>query len=647
MMSSPPQKEPTAAPAPPAVPTEPVTAFGKYVLVRKLAQGGMAEIFLAKQVGAERFERNVVIKKMLKHLTDNAEFVNMFLDEARLAGRLSHQNVVQIYELGQTDGSYYICMEYLPGEDFATVLSAARAARAYVPLDVVAAVIIGAAHGLHFAHEFTSDDGAPLNIVHRDISPANIFVTYQGQVKVLDFGIAKAESRVAQTSAGMVKGKFMYMPPEQARSEPIDRRADVYALGVSLYEASTLRRPFTRDHELAVLNAVLKGDFKPPSQLRPDLPPEMERIILKAMANRPEDRYQTAAEMAEDLERFLGTLGTSTQVAGYLRHAFPADRIATRSRIPSLETLRRDGASLTAFAAGGPISTVTSGPTAAAAAAAAAAVAPPTPAPAPPPSVRSATSEEPTRAHPRPGVASPTNAAPAPPPSAGTHRTHGIAIGLMAGLLLSLGSAAGGYFYFSRKEQAVVPAPVAPPAVAVVEQKPPPVESPPRVETAPPPETARVEAPAQAEAPQVDAGTAAEQPAQVASATPGETPAPAEPEAEEKPAPVGNKDVQQVSGRLRPLTENDIRRVVQARFGALQACFETHRTELPGARGVVNVYFTILRSGKVKDPEVEGPLEKTLVGKCLRTQFARFRFRAHTDDLRLGVPVDYTVHQAP
>ncbi len=643
MMSSPPTKEPSVASATPAVPTEAVTAFGKYVLVRKLAQGGMAEIFLAKQVGAERFERNVVIKKMLRHLTDNPEFVNMFLDEARLAGRLAHQNIVQIYELGQEADSYYICMEYLAGEDFATVLSAARAARQYVPVDVVAAVIIGAAHGLHFAHEFTGDDGTPLNIVHRDISPANIFITYQGQVKVLDFGIAKAESRVAQTSAGMVKGKFMYMPPEQARSEPIDRRADVYSLGVSLYEAATLRRPFSRDHELAVLNAVLKGDFKPPSQLRPDLPPDLERIILKAMANRPEDRYQTAADLAEDLEHFLGTLGTSTQVAGYLRHAFPADRIATRSRIPSLEALRRDGASLTAFAASTPVSSVTNVPVAAPTP-----VTAPTAVPPPPPAAPALDSEPPTRAL-KPGGVAPPSEEPTRaevrreavvPPNAGASRTHGLAIGLVAGLVLSLGSAAGGYFYLARRDQAaapvaVAPVAVAPVAVAVVEQKPPPpVESAPKVETPP----------------QGEAATAQpEQPAQVASATPTETPKPTEPEpaVEEKPAAVGNRDVQPVSGRvgLRPLTENDIRRVVQARFSALQACFQTHRDELPASRGVVNVYFTILRSGKVKEPEVEGPLEKTQVGKCLRNQFARFRFRAHTDDLRLGVPVDYTVHQ--
>ncbi len=607
-MMAPPHKEsPTAASAPPPM-AESVTPFGKYVLVRLLAQGGMAEIYLAKQVGAEGFERTVVIKKMLKHLGENPEFVNMFLDEARLAGRLAHQNIVQIYELGQVEGSYYICMEYLAGEDFATVLSGARTRRAHLPLDVVASVIIGAAHGLHFAHEFTDDDGAPLNIVHRDISPANLFITYQGQVKVLDFGIAKAESRVAQTTAGQVKGKFMYMPPEQARSEPIDRRADVYSLGVSLYEAATLRRPFTRDHELAVLNAVLKGDFKPPSELRADLPPEMERIILKAMANRPEDRYATAADMAADLEHFLGTLGTKTPVASFLRHAFDAQRIASRSRIPSLEALRRGGASLTSFSASTPVSAVsTIGP-----------------------STRSATSEEPTRAD------SQVSAVASAPPGATRHR--GLLIGLAAGLLLSLGVVGGGLFYLAQKSPSIVPELAQPAAVAAVEPKPAP--SAPKVEAAPAPVAA---------VPTPEAAPPPESPTQVASATQAETPPPSEPLAEEEPAAVAppRKTSGSTGRALRPLTESDIRRVVQSRFSALQSCFESHRDELPASKGVVNVFFTILRSGKVQEPEVEGPRESTQVGQCLRRQFARFRFREHTDDLRLGVPVDYTVHLAP
>ena len=166
----------------------------------------MAEIFLAKQVGPEGFERDVVVKRMLAELTKNTDFVTMFLDEARLAARLHHHNIVQIHELGQEGGHYYICMEYLAGEDFSTILRAAAKKKEYVPFGIIAKVIVDAAHGLHHAHEFSDSTGKPFNLVHRDVSPSNIFVTFDGHVKMLDFGIAKAESRVTKTSAGVVKG---------------------------------------------------------------------------------------------------------------------------------------------------------------------------------------------------------------------------------------------------------------------------------------------------------------------------------------------------------------------------------------------------------------------------------------------------------
>ncbi len=193
----------------------PVRAYGKYMLVWKLAEGGMAEIFLAKQIGVEGFEKNVVIKRMLPHLSEVPDFVSMFLDEARLAASLSHPNVVQISDLGFADGCYYICMEYLAGEDFAAVIRVMRRRNQQVPLHITLRVLSDAATGLHYAHEATDQRGNPLNLVHRDVSPSNLFITYSGQVKVLDFGIAKAESRASTTSAGVVKGKYQYMSPEQ------------------------------------------------------------------------------------------------------------------------------------------------------------------------------------------------------------------------------------------------------------------------------------------------------------------------------------------------------------------------------------------------------------------------------------------------
>src|SRR5512140_3544442 len=352
-MAADPSARPLSTPAPlNSAPAEPVKPFGKYFLVRKLAEGGMAEIFLAKQVGAEGFERNVVIKRMLQHLSSVSDFVAMFLDEARLAARLSHQNIVQINDLGMADGCYYICMEYLAGEDFSTILRAAGRRREYVPLGVTCRVLIDAANGLHFAHEFQDERGKALGIVHRDISPSNIYVTYQGQVKVLDFGIAKAESRVTHTTAGVVKGKYMYMAPEQARGNPVDRRADVFALGVGLYEAFTNVRPFSRDNDLAILNAVLRCEFKPPRQLRPDLPAELENIVMKAMAAKLEDRYPSAGAMAADLERFVAGATSASGgalVAAYVKSLFGEERVAVKTRIPTLASLAPAGLQLPGF----------------------------------------------------------------------------------------------------------------------------------------------------------------------------------------------------------------------------------------------------------------------------------------------------------
>ena len=329
-----------------------VRPFGKYFLVRKLAEGGMAEIFLAKQVGVEGFEKNVVIKRMLQHLSSVTDFVNMFLDEARLATRLAHPNIVQINDLGHADGCYYISMEYLAGEDFSTLLRTSARRREYVPLNISLKVVSEAATGLHYAHEFTDAKGNPMNVVHRDISPSNIFISYTGQVKVLDFGIARAESRVTNTTAGIVKGKYQYMSPEQARSGQVDRRADIYSLGVSLYEACTNVRPFARDNDLAILNAVLNNQFKPPREVRPDLPDEIERIILKALAPLVADRYASAAELAQDLELYLQahtSTGGGMGMAAFMVSFFGPDRVASKTRIDSLSELATKGVDVPGF----------------------------------------------------------------------------------------------------------------------------------------------------------------------------------------------------------------------------------------------------------------------------------------------------------
>ncbi|MBL8914518.1 MAG: serine/threonine protein kinase [Archangium sp.] len=324
-----------------------VKAYGKYFLVRKLAEGGMAEIFLAKSMGVEGFEKNVVIKRMLPHLSTAPDFVSMFLDEARLAASLAHPNIVQISDLGLADGCYYICMEYLAGEDFATVLRTAKRRGEHTPLNIVLRVIGEAAVGLHFAHEALDPKGQPLNLVHRDISPSNVFITYSGQVKVLDFGIAKAESRATATGAGVVKGKYQYMSPEQARGDgPVDRRSDVFSLGVSLYEAVTGQRPFARDTDLAVLKAVLEGEYQPVRALRPDLPLEVESIINKAMAQEAEHRYPSALAMAQDIERYIGATTSASggqALVNFMAGFFGPERVKSKTRIESLDELSARG----------------------------------------------------------------------------------------------------------------------------------------------------------------------------------------------------------------------------------------------------------------------------------------------------------------
>jgi len=320
-----------------------IRQYGKYFLVKKLAEGGMAEIFLAKQMGVERFEKNVVVKRMLAHLSGVQDFVSMFLDEARLAATLAHPNVVQILDLGLEEGCYFIAMEYLAGEDFSTVIRAAAKRGNYVPLNVVLKVIADAAHGLNFAHEVVDAKGQKLSIVHRDVSPSNIFVTYNGQVKMLDFGIAKAESRVTNTTAGIVKGKYQYMSPEQASSGPVDRRSDVYSLGVCLYEAVTNSRPFARESDLAVLNAVLKNEYRAPAEVRPDLPIEVVQIIVKALSPIPETRYQSAAELAGDIEEYLRattSVSNGKALAQYMVEFFGDERVKSKTRIDSLEELK-------------------------------------------------------------------------------------------------------------------------------------------------------------------------------------------------------------------------------------------------------------------------------------------------------------------
>ncbi|MCX5741338.1 MAG: serine/threonine-protein kinase [Proteobacteria bacterium] len=280
------------------------TRVGRYEVISHLATGGMAQILLARQTGLGSFERHVVLKTILRERASDQRFVTMFLDEARLAATLNHQNVAQVYEVDQADGAYFMAMEYVHGENTRAILETSLRRGRTIPLELACMIISGAAAGLHHAHERRGKAGAPRNIVHRDVSPANIMVGFDGCVKVLDFGIAKAEERATKTVGGTIKGKYGYMSPEQCKGNPLDRRSDIFALGIVLYELTTLRRAFKGADDFETMKSIVSGDLVAPSVAIPGFPRELESIILTAMATDRTVRFQTAAEMIEAIDGF-------------------------------------------------------------------------------------------------------------------------------------------------------------------------------------------------------------------------------------------------------------------------------------------------------------------------------------------------------
>jgi serine/threonine-protein kinase len=276
--------------------------IGHYELLRHLATGGMAEIYIARQSGPGGFDRELAIKRILPHLAKEDRFISMFLDEARIASQLRHPNIVQIYELGEADGEYFIAMEYIEGADLADLLDKAEERNIEFPIAMSVRIIADVLSALDYAHEF-EENGKPLRIVHRDVSPHNILIGRDGIIKLVDFGIAHAVERHAKTETGLVKGKLSYMAPEQIEQDPVDRRADVFAAGVLLYELLTGQTPFGR--ELAAVNAILNDDPTEPRRIRPDIPEELVPIVLRSLNKAPEDRYETAQEMLEELEAVL------------------------------------------------------------------------------------------------------------------------------------------------------------------------------------------------------------------------------------------------------------------------------------------------------------------------------------------------------
>jgi serine/threonine protein kinase len=305
-----------------------VSAPPGFEILRRIGVGGMAEIFLARQMGIEGFERNVVLKRILPELAKDAEATAMFVDEAKIAASLRHSNIVQIHTLGAADGNHFLAMEYLEGKDVRDLMRKLKSEGAVLPLEHVLSIGIGVAAGLQYAHEKTNLAGRPLRIVHRDVSPENVFITFEGEVKILDFGIAHAASRLAMTRAGHLKGKTAYMSPEQSQGDPVDRRSDIFCACILLWELSTGRRLFKRANEFEEMRAVVHKDAPRPSEVIDDFPLILEEILVRGLQRRPEDRYPTAQALQLDLERFAREEGIATSglsLAEQMKSLFPDD----------------------------------------------------------------------------------------------------------------------------------------------------------------------------------------------------------------------------------------------------------------------------------------------------------------------------------
>ncbi|MBA3452025.1 MAG: serine/threonine protein kinase [Deltaproteobacteria bacterium] len=284
-------------------------SLGRYEVLRLLATGGMAELYLARTRGAGGFEKPLVLKRMLPQIAEDPDLRTMFLDEARLAATLHHPNVVQVFDLGEDAGQYFFAMEYVHGSDVHRLM---RAASGVLPLDVSIEIVSQTAAGLHHAHERVDDTGTALGIVHRDVSPSNMLCTWEGCVKLADFGIAKAASHRSRTRTGTIRGKTAYMSPEQCKGDPVDRRSDVFALAIVLYELTTGRRVFDGDNDYAVLHKITSSDVPPPSSIVPAYPAELERIVMRGLRRERDERYPSAAALRDDLEAFARGHGLAT-----------------------------------------------------------------------------------------------------------------------------------------------------------------------------------------------------------------------------------------------------------------------------------------------------------------------------------------------
>jgi serine/threonine-protein kinase len=554
--------------------------LGDYHLLRKIGEGGMGAIFLAKRLGVAGFEKTFVLKVMLDSLAGSEEFVAMFFDEARLAARLTHPNIAQVHDFGVIDGNYYYAMEHIPGEDLSAIIGQLRRRKASIPVGIALRIMVDVCAGLDYAHTL-SDGGQPLSIIHRDISPSNVMVSYQGAVKLLDFGIAKAASRVHATHSRGMKGKLAYLAPEQVQGQAIDARADLFSLGITFYSLVTERHPFRRDSQLATMHAIVHEETPDPRSEREDLPEEIAAIIHRSLAREPDRRYQSAAEMGAELQAAMAQIAPGTggaELTTFMISLFGKATMEARSQVPTLaevnlaELLNSRGELAAVGAGANDGATVVQNPL-----------------------------EHPTLLE-RPVVVRP---APKPPRRRWLWPAAALGVIVLAGVL-AMATRAGG----RAGERAAPPhAPLTGPASAAPATRTAVVPLPPR----PPPP-----APPAAE----------ETPAPAATVPPAPAPDQAKPRlrAGRPPAPLDRQTLQTIVKRAHP------------RFAA---CFKSHSGDLPGDAGQVTVELAVAGSGKVSAAHA-ALAGSSALARCLEQEAGRLRFPGHPDrELRFSFPLAY------
>ena len=320
--------------------------FGKYLLLDRVSVGGMAEVFKAKSYGVEGFEKVIAIKRILPSMGEDKDFIKMFIDEAKIAGQLSHANICQIFELGKHQGAHFIAMEYIWGKDLLQIQNRLRKIGQIMPVAMACYVVAKVCEGLDYAHRKRDAMGRHLEIVHRDCSPQNVLISYEGEVKLIDFGIARAASRSSRTNAGVLKGKFGYMSPEQVRGLPLDHRSDLFAIGTVFYESLTSERLFQGESDFSTLERVRNADVRPPSEINRSIPPEVEGIVMRALARDVKQRYQSGGELHADLQAFLTRQDvpfTNKTMADWLKAAFRDDLERERQLMEEYKKVGRDG----------------------------------------------------------------------------------------------------------------------------------------------------------------------------------------------------------------------------------------------------------------------------------------------------------------